>query len=131
MLIPRAPGLGLFMEEPVFKSYNRQFDKKGAATELKENLDSSEERNDGSRKILFDDCEKEIEDFKRRQIYHEIVGIDNAEGVFMEWIRLIDNYLFLFPFFEEKNAVISPELRSKVFRLMNNNDSSIRTKLGI
>lgn len=50
--IPKAPGLGLLLEHPIFDTYNKR-----AATEF------------GKQKIDFDKYEKEINEFKQREIY--------------------------------------------------------------
>lgn len=52
--IPRAPGLGLLLERPIFDSYNKK------AQEF------------GKEKIDFDKYAKEIEEFKQREIYDRI-----------------------------------------------------------
>jgi tRNA pseudouridine38-40 synthase len=53
--IPKAPGLGLLLERPVFDSYN----------EKAENEYNRE-------KIDFDKYQKEIDEFKQREIYDRI-----------------------------------------------------------
>jgi tRNA pseudouridine38-40 synthase len=52
--IPKAPGLGLLLERPIFDSYNKKIQ------EL------------GKEKIDFSKYEKEIEEFKQREIYNRI-----------------------------------------------------------
>lgn len=52
--IPKAPGLGLLLERPIFDGYNRK------AKEF------------GKEKIDFSKYEKEIEEFKQREIYDRI-----------------------------------------------------------
>jgi tRNA pseudouridine38-40 synthase len=53
--IPKAPGLGLLLERPVFDSYNER-----AVNEFERE------------KIDFDKFEKEISEFKQREIYERI-----------------------------------------------------------
>jgi tRNA pseudouridine38-40 synthase len=53
--IPKAPGLGLLLERPVFNSYNER-----AAREF------------GREKIDFDKYQKEMDEFKQREIYDRI-----------------------------------------------------------
>ncbi len=53
--IPKAPGLGLLLERPVFDSYNER-----AVSKF------------GKEKIDFDQYTKEIEEFKQREIYERI-----------------------------------------------------------
>lgn len=61
--IPKAPGLGLLLERPVFKNYNNQV--KG--TERK--------------KIDFSLYEKEIDEFKHREIYNRIFREEEQENM--------------------------------------------------
>ena len=53
--IPKAPGLGLLLERPVFDSYNER-----AVKEFQRE------------KIDFDKFQKEMDEFKQRQIYDRI-----------------------------------------------------------
>lgn len=53
--IPKAPGLGLLLERPVFESYNDKSAKQA-----------------GREKIDFSKYDKEIEEFKEREIYQRI-----------------------------------------------------------
>lgn len=61
--IPKAPGLGLLLERPVFESYS----KKAQESFDKESLN-------------FDKYEKEIEEFKQRQIYTRIWDTEEKEA---------------------------------------------------
>lgn len=61
--IPKAPGLGLLLERPVFESYSR----KAKASFDKEPLN-------------FSKYEKEIEDFKQKQIYNRIWDTEEQEN---------------------------------------------------
>jgi tRNA pseudouridine38-40 synthase len=61
--IPKAPGLGLLLERPVFDNYNTKV--KGSERE----------------KIDFGNYEKEIEEFKRREIYDRIFREEEQEHV--------------------------------------------------
>ena len=60
--IPKVPGLGLLLERPVFDSYNQK-----SATQ------------NGREKIDFNKYNKEIEDFKEREIYQRIFR-EEAQG---------------------------------------------------
>lgn len=61
--IPKAPGLGLLLERPVFESYSR----KATASFNKDPLD-------------FSKYEKEIEEFKQKQIYNRIWDTEESEN---------------------------------------------------
>lgn len=62
MSIPKAPSLGLLLERPVFDSYNVR-----AQSELQRE------------KIEFTKFEKEMDDFKQREIYNRIFDVENQE----------------------------------------------------
>ncbi|ROV97488.1 hypothetical protein VPNG_08707 [Cytospora leucostoma] len=73
--IPKAPGLGLLLERPVFESYSR----KAQASFDKEPLD-------------FSKYEKEIEEFKQKQIYNRIWDTEEAENSFHIFFHQLDNF---------------------------------------
>lgn len=75
MSIPKVPGLGLLLERPVFDSYNTlQAPKHG-------------------REILdFGKWEKQMEDFKQKEIYQRIFEEEAAENTFHLFFNQIDNY---------------------------------------
>lgn len=62
--IPKAPGLGLLLERPVFDSYNRK-----AAEQF------------GKAKIGFEKYETEMEEFKQREIYDRIFREEGRDHV--------------------------------------------------
>ncbi|TKA48294.1 hypothetical protein B0A49_12366 [Cryomyces minteri] len=73
--IPKVPGLGLLLERPVFDSYNeRQAEKFG-----KEKLD-------------FGKYEKELEDFKQREIYERIFREEERDNSFHQFFTHVDNF---------------------------------------
>ncbi|KAF2277974.1 pseudouridine synthase [Westerdykella ornata] len=73
--IPKAPGLGLLLERPVFDSYNE----KQAAQH-------------GREKIDFSKYDKEIEDFKEREIYQRIFREEAQGNQFNSFFTHLDNY---------------------------------------
>ncbi|KAL9097433.1 MAG: hypothetical protein Q9165_000329 [Trypethelium subeluteriae] len=74
--IPKAPGLGLLLERPVFESYNKKV----------------EERFKERTGIGFESYEKEIVDFKDREIYGRVFGEEQRNGVFHSFWGHIDSY---------------------------------------
>ena len=64
--IPKAPGLGLLLERPVFDTYNAQL---GEESERK--------------RIGFDKYEKEMEEFKQREIYDRIFREEEKENQYV------------------------------------------------
>jgi len=73
--IPKAPGLGLLLERPVFDSYNNavanKFDKPT---------------------VGFERYEKEMEEFKQREIYDRIWREENKDNIFNAFFAHIDSY---------------------------------------
>ena len=74
--IPKAPGLGLLLERPVFDSYNRKVDEK-----FKERAS-----------IGFERYVAEMEAFKEREIYGRVFGEEQRDGVFHSFFSHVDNY---------------------------------------
>lgn len=68
MSIPKAPGLGLLLERPVFSSYNERAVK-----------------DYGREKIDFSKYEKEIEQFKQREIYERIFRGEEKDNVYVHF----------------------------------------------
>ncbi|ORY01221.1 pseudouridine synthase [Basidiobolus meristosporus CBS 931.73] len=82
--IPKAPGIGLLLEKPVFGSYNKKAQGMGRDA------------------IVFDAYEEQIEQFKNKYIYDAMVKVENEENYFDQWIKGID----MFP---EFYTYINPE----------------------
>ncbi|RDL30172.1 tRNA pseudouridine synthase A [Venustampulla echinocandica] len=73
--IPKAPGLGLLLERPVFDSYNEQ-----AVTKF------------SREKIDFDKFQKEMDEFKQREIYDRIFREEEKDHQFHTFFHHIDHY---------------------------------------
>ncbi|KAI5922217.1 pseudouridine synthase [Camillea tinctor] len=73
--IPKAPGLGLLLERPVFENYNKR---------AVENLNLAP--------LDFGAYEKEIREFKDEQIYHRIFELEEKENSFHTFFHQIDNF---------------------------------------
>ncbi|KAI3399713.1 hypothetical protein diail_5780 [Diaporthe ilicicola] len=73
--IPKAPGLGLLLERPVFESYS----KKAEGTYDREPLN-------------FTKFEKEIGEFKQTQIYNRIYETEEKENSFHIFFHQLDNF---------------------------------------
>ncbi|KAF1991065.1 tRNA pseudouridine synthase A [Aulographum hederae CBS 113979] len=75
LAIPKAPGLGLLLERPIFENYN----KKQAKTFQRATID-------------FERYEKEMEEFKQREIYERIWKEEKEENMFHAFFAHIDNF---------------------------------------
>lgn len=73
--IPKAPGLGLLLERPIFESYNEK-----TAKEYERE------------KIDFSKYEQTINEFKQREIYERIFKVENEKNEFHTFFHHIDNY---------------------------------------
>ncbi|TLD19764.1 hypothetical protein PspLS_09650 [Pyricularia sp. CBS 133598] len=73
--IPKAPGLGLLLERPVFENYSYR-----AVQTL------------GKEPLNFDKYDGEIEAFKRANIYQRIWDVEEQENVFHTFFNQIDNF---------------------------------------
>ncbi|PBP16036.1 tRNA pseudouridine synthase A, partial [Diplocarpon rosae] len=73
--IPKAPGLGLLLERPVFDSYNEK-----AAKEF------------NREKINFDNYKKEMDEFKQREIYDRIFREEEKDHQFHAFFHHVDHF---------------------------------------
>ncbi|KAJ5668960.1 TRNA pseudouridine synthase [Penicillium macrosclerotiorum] len=72
--IPKAPGLGLLLERPIFDSY------------------SSKAKTLGREPINFDKFEKEMDEFKQREIYDRIFREEAESAAFGSFFNHIDHF---------------------------------------
>ena len=73
--VPKAPGLGLLLERPIFDAYN-------------ERLVAQYERE----KLSFEKFETEMQEFKESEIYGRIFGEEERENVFGAFFAGIDQF---------------------------------------
>lgn len=65
--IPKAPSLGLLLERPIFDTYNRDIEREKDKSEIERG------------KIGFEKFEKEVEEFKQREIYERIFREEESD----------------------------------------------------
>lgn len=70
--IPKAPGLGLLLERPVFDTYNERLDKQS-----------------DKQPIDFSKYEKEMEEFKQREIYERIFREEERDNTYADVLSSI------------------------------------------
>ncbi|KAI9503161.1 pseudouridine synthase [Coemansia spiralis] len=70
--VPKAPGLGLLLEQPVFDGYNKR-----AATQTA----------GATSPVGFDDFQEQIGEFKQKLIYDAITQTEARDAVFDEWVK--------------------------------------------
>jgi len=73
--IPKAPGLGLLLERPIFDTYNKK-----AVTDF------------GKNPIDFSKYENEIEEFKQREIYERIFREEEETNTFGNFFNHLDTF---------------------------------------
>ncbi|KDN33258.1 hypothetical protein RSAG8_13652, partial [Rhizoctonia solani AG-8 WAC10335] len=86
LLIPKAPALGLLLQEPRFGTYNKHI--------LEENeLASGRGQTDRVREpIEWEPLRERIDAFKHAYIYSRIRAEEAKHGVFAAWLKFIDDY---------------------------------------
>ena len=72
--IPKAPGIGLLLERPVFESYNKKC--AGFGREL----------------VAFDGFQKEMDSFRETFIYGRMWQQESREDVFGQFVGFVDGY---------------------------------------
>lgn len=75
MAIPKAPGLGLLLERPVFENYNRR-----AVSQLQRPA------------IDFDNYADKMEAFKQKEIYQRIFDVEERDNSFHIFFNQIDQF---------------------------------------
>ncbi|MCJ1398300.1 tRNA pseudouridine synthase 1 [Xylographa trunciseda] len=74
MVVPKAPGLGLLLERPVFESYNARG------------------RGEGRAEVGFEGWEGEMGEWKQREIYERIFREEERDRIFHVMFSNIDNF---------------------------------------
>ncbi|CUA74662.1 tRNA pseudouridine synthase A [Rhizoctonia solani] len=113
LLIPKAPALGLLLQEPRFGTYNKHV--------LEENeLAAGRGETDRVREpIEWEPLREKIDGFKHAYIYRRIRAEEAKQGVFAAWLKFIDSYdgwefKYLNPRGEiPSEAVVHPEKRKQ------------------
>ncbi|KAI8869336.1 pseudouridine synthase [Ramicandelaber brevisporus] len=83
--IPKAPGLGLLLDRPVFEYYNKKYGPGGLHSQQNpSHVDTPA--------ISFEPYEDAIMKFKQEHIYDEIVREEVENDWFDAWVRGIDEY---------------------------------------
>ncbi|KAJ7066326.1 pseudouridine synthase [Mycena amicta] len=86
VFIPKMPALGLLLEQPIFDSYNTRV---GNANEQ---LKEGEADNDYRPPVDFEKHKAEMEAFKEEWIYRNMRMVEERDGLFDAWIRMVDSY---------------------------------------
>ncbi|KAF6831558.1 tRNA pseudouridine synthase [Colletotrichum musicola] len=73
--IPKAPGLGLLLERPVFDAYNKRA-----------------QDNFGKETIDFTKYDEKLQAFKDKEIYQRIFEVEEQESTFHTFFQQVDNF---------------------------------------
>jgi len=84
VFIPKMPGLGLLLEEPLFDSYNQRM------VAINEKFKPTDP--DYRPPIDFNQYREEMNGFKERFIYKTMRQVEDQNGLFDAWIRAVDTY---------------------------------------
>ncbi|CAG8601242.1 9879_t:CDS:2 [Acaulospora colombiana] len=97
--VPNAPAAGLFLEEPVFETYNKKIAvangkwKDAASSGKKEHEDDSEHAQNFIREPLdYDKHKEKIEAFKNKHIYEVMQTTEKEQGTFDAWLNSLDSH---------------------------------------
>jgi len=101
--IPKAPPVGLVLDEVHFEAYNRRYGDDG----IHETLE-------------WDENEEEIEKFKRQYIYKHILDTDARDHVMMRWLKTLPDHTYT----DERME----EIHSKTDEISAKQESSTETK---
>ncbi|KZT59508.1 pseudouridine synthase [Calocera cornea HHB12733] len=107
--IPKAPALGLLLEEPQFGAYN------GHMVQVNRGLDEARAKGravpdqDYREPIDFGLYRKEIEAFKLEMIYEKLREREKETGTFDVWIKGVDDYVGYDFAFLNSRGIIPPE----------------------
>ncbi|KAJ1978947.1 tRNA pseudouridine synthase 1 [Dimargaris verticillata] len=93
--IPKAPGLGLLLEQTVFEAYSKR------AVDL------------GSNVVSFASYQDQIDAFKQEFIYAQITREEMSAAVFDGWVRHIEAFPEYFPFLSSGGKVIGEDCLSR------------------
>ncbi|KAK7008253.1 tRNA pseudouridine synthase 1 [Favolaschia claudopus] len=84
VLIPKMPALGLLLEEPLFDTYNL----KVARANEKVTPDHADYRPP----ITFEPHREAMAAFKEKYVYDNMRRVEDRDGLFDAWIRMVDAY---------------------------------------
>ncbi|KAJ1965194.1 tRNA pseudouridine synthase 1 [Dipsacomyces acuminosporus] len=73
--VPKAPGLGLLLEQPVFDAFNKRV---------------ASQQQGSNDPVSFEPHNEEIERFKNKYIYDAIIRSEMAERVFDSWVQSVE-----------------------------------------
>ncbi|KAJ2710462.1 tRNA pseudouridine synthase 1 [Coemansia spiralis] len=88
--VPKAPGLGLLLEQPVFDGYNQRTENQATTS---------------SGMVKFDPYTAEIDAFKQEFIYDNIVKTEMAECTFDSWVKNIEVFPEQFTYINKDGVI--------------------------
>lgn len=102
--IPKAPALGLLLEEPLFSAYNRYLEK-----------NNHHLVNFTGEPITFEPYRAEIDAFKEKWIYSRIVEEEERLDTYDLWMRSLHDYSHDFTYMT-KDGIIPQEFYEEALR---------------
>ena len=107
--VPRAPGLGLVLDEIHYDRYNRRF------------------ANDGIHESLtWENVEEDVEAFKQDFIFPEMISGEKDEKSMFEWLKVLPIHSFEQRHFENSESITTP--LGSLQRKLNGKDENIQNE---
>jgi len=91
--IPRAPGLGLMLDEIHYERYNKRFANDGIASH---------------ESLSWENVQDEVEAFKKDYIFPEMIEGEKEEKSMFEWLKVMSVHSFTQRHFESSESTIEP-----------------------
>ncbi|KAJ1726488.1 tRNA pseudouridine synthase 1 [Coemansia biformis] len=88
--VPKAPGLGLLLEQPVFDGYNKR---------------TAAQKEGASGQVEFEPYKAEIDAFKQEFIYDNIVNTELAESTFDNWVMNTEVFPEQFTYINKEGVI--------------------------
>ncbi|KAJ2726894.1 tRNA pseudouridine synthase 1 [Coemansia sp. Benny D115] len=101
--VPKAPGVGLLLECPVFDGYNKR---------------GSEDKRGATDPVSFDQYKETMDKFKQQFIYDKIVDMEMKEAVFDVWVKNTELAPEQYTYINKEgvipeDAIVTPETERK------------------
>ncbi|KZP01602.1 pseudouridine synthase [Calocera viscosa TUFC12733] len=127
--IPKAPALGLLLEEPQFGAYNAQMVVGNRKLDDLRAKGRAVPEGDYREPIDFEPYREEIARFKLEMIYEKLRQREKETGTFDLWMRGVDDYVeYDFAFLNSK-GIIPPEAVAKLGNALNRRKYDVERRL--
>lgn len=95
--IPKAPALGLLLEQPFFDSYNRKIGdvnrRNASSAKRKQGDTATDASSEGIEEVTIIGAEERIADFKLNTVFAAMYEEEAKDDTYAKWINLHDSQL--------------------------------------